>query len=315
MVCRIILLLLFSIYSLHAQLEISFMRFYKNDKDFISDMRLLATARFNRSYLQVFYDSNKIPLIKEWVDTDGEVVKREILEHDSNWKLIRRYYANADQQIDSVKYFSENEPWSVEFRKVLPRNNRDYFQNQQTMFVLNSSSRFDSIIFKTVQGVSYGQIDFIYDHLGFMIGEVWKDLLENKTVRKFSYSIDVLTGKKEIREFNQNSEQISYVVLSQPPAESLYRTPPPRLGNNLDEISILLEDIKNKNLRIPFDVFIPKTDHDLMLLSNGDSLMIENVQFRQNQILFRIAGDDAQLTMPKSRVKTVVSRYGEQIYP
>ena len=138
MVCRTILLLLFSIYSLHAQLEISFMRFYKNDKDYLSDIRLLATARFNRSYLQVFYDSNKIPLIKEWIDPDGEVVKREILEHDSNRKLIRRYYANADQQIDSVKYFSENEPWSVEFRKVLPKNNRDYFQNQQTMFILNS---------------------------------------------------------------------------------------------------------------------------------------------------------------------------------
>ena len=68
-------------------------------------------------------------------------------------------------------------------------------------------------------------------------------------------------------------------------------------------------------MQIFFDVFIPKTDHDLMLLSNGDSLMIENVQFRQNRVLFRIAGENVQLTMPKSRVKTVVSRYGEQIYP
>ena len=74
MVCRNILLLLFSIYSLHAQLEISFMRFYKNDKDYLSDIRLLATARFNRSYLQVFYDSNKIPLIKEWIDPDLSLI-------------------------------------------------------------------------------------------------------------------------------------------------------------------------------------------------------------------------------------------------
>jgi hypothetical protein len=315
MVCRITILLFFSISSLHAQLDIRFMRFYKNDKDFISDLRLLSTARFNRSHLQVFYNSKKIPLIKEWVNPSGEVNKREFLEYDSNRKLIRRYYSGANQQIDSVKYFGENEPWSIEFRKVLPSNNYSYFQNQQTMFTLNSSNQFQSIKFNTVQNIRYGQIDFIYDHLGFLVGEIWKSFPENKIIRKYSYSIDILTGKKEIREFNQNSEQISYVVLSQPPAESLYKTSPPRLGNNLDEISILLEDIENKNLRIPFDVFIPKTDHDLMFLSNGDSLMIEGVQFRQQHILFRIAGEKPELTMPINRVKSVVSKYGEQIYP
>ena len=33
MVCRITILLFFSISSLHAQLDIRFMRFYKNDKE------------------------------------------------------------------------------------------------------------------------------------------------------------------------------------------------------------------------------------------------------------------------------------------
>ncbi len=315
MVCKIAILLLMSICSIHAQLDVSFMRFYKNDKDFISDLRLLSTERFNHSYLQVFYNSKKIPLLKEWVEPSGEVTKREILEYDNKQKLIRKYYAGNDQQIDSVKYFGESEPWSLEFRKVLSENRRDYFQNQQTMFTLNSSNRFESIRFKSAQGVKYGQIDFIYDHLGFLVGEIWKDIPKSKIIRKFSYSIDILTGKKEIREFNQNLEQISYIVLSQLPAETLYKTPPPKYGNNLDEISILIEDIKSKNLRIPFDVFIPKTDHDLMFLSNGDSLMIDSIQFRQQHVLFRIPGEKQQLTMPKSRVKSVVSRYGEQIYP
>ena len=315
MVCRASLLFFLVMQTISAQLDISFMRFYKNDKDFISDVRLLATARFYQSHLQVFYDLNKNPLIKEWVDSSGEVINREILQYDENKKLIRKYYTAIDQQIDSVKYFGENEPWSIEFRKALKENSRNYFQNQQTLFKLNPSNQFEFIEFMTVQGNTYGKIEFIYNHIGFLIGEVWKALPENIIVRKYVYSVDILTGKKEIREFNQNSEQISYVVLSQPSADSLYKTPPPRLGNNLDEISVLLEDIESKNLRIPFDVFIPKTDYDLMVLTNGDSLMIEGAILRQQHILFNIAGEKPQLTMPKSRVKSIISKYGEVIYP
>ena len=119
MECRAAILLLFILQALNAQLDISFMRFYKNDKDFISDLRLLATGRFQRSHLQVFYNSNKYPLIKEWVNPSGDIVKREILEYDTNKKLIRKYFLRIDQQVDSVKYFGKNEPWSLEFRLSL----------------------------------------------------------------------------------------------------------------------------------------------------------------------------------------------------
>ena len=315
MVCKVALFFFFAMQAISAQLDISFMRFYKNDKDFISDVRLLATGRFNQSHLQVFYDLNKNPLIKEWVDSSGDVINREILQYNENKKLIRKYYTGIDQQIDSVKYFGENEPWSIEFRKALKENSHDYFQNQQTLFKLNASSQFEFMEFRTVQGNIYGKIEFIYNHIGFLVGEVWKAFPENTIVRKYVYSVDILTGKKEIREFNQSSEQISYVVLSQPSADSLYKTPPPRFGNNLDEISILLEDIENKNLRIPFEVFIPKTDYDLMVLTNGDSLMIEGAILRQQHVLFNIAGEKPQLTIPKSRIKSIISKYGEPIYP
>ena len=136
MVCRASLFFFLVMQTISAQLDISFMRFYKNDKDFISDVRLLATARFYQSHLQVFYDLNKNPLIKEWVDSSGEVINREILQYDENKKLIRKYYTATDQQIDSVKYFGENEPWSIEFRKALKENSRNYFQNQQTLLPL-----------------------------------------------------------------------------------------------------------------------------------------------------------------------------------
>ena len=112
-----------------------------------------------------FYDLNKNPLIKEWVDSSGEVINREILQYDENKKLIRKYYTAIDQQIDSVKYFGENEPWSIEFRKALKENSRNYFQNQQTLFKLNPSNQFEFIEFMTVQGNTYGKIEFIYNHI------------------------------------------------------------------------------------------------------------------------------------------------------
>ena len=59
MVCRASLFFYLVMQTISAQLDISFMRFYKSDKDFISDVRLLATARFYQSHLQVFYDLNK----------------------------------------------------------------------------------------------------------------------------------------------------------------------------------------------------------------------------------------------------------------
>ena len=125
----------------------------------------------------------------------------------------------------------------------------------------------------------------------------------------------MLTGKKEIWEYDAKGQEVSYVVLSQPPASQLYKTVPPRYGNRLDEISIILEDIRTNDLKIPFDVFIPKTDHDLMLLTNGDSLMIQVIDLGKQRVTFKIIGNSDQLTMPIYRVKSITSKYGERIFP
>ena len=61
--------------------EISFVRFYANESDYISDIRLLATQRFAQSHMQVFYNDQKIPQIKEWLDDKGETIKWEFLDY------------------------------------------------------------------------------------------------------------------------------------------------------------------------------------------------------------------------------------------
>ena len=299
---------------LTSNYEISFVRFYANESDYISDIRLLATQRFAQSHMQVFYNDQKIPQIKEWLDDKGETIKWEVLDYKEK-RLIRRYFLNIDQKPDSLIQFGQDEPWSQEFRKSYDKSNRQYYEGQESKFILNESSQIDLIQFTNVQGKLYGEIDFIYNHLGLLIGEVWRELPSQKIVRRFAYSIDMLTMKKEIWEYDKNGQEVSYVVLIQPPADELYKTLPPRFGNRLDEISVLLEDIRSRDIKIPFDVFIPKTDYDLMVLTNNDSLMVEIIELGQQKVTFKIIGESDQLTMPKIRVKSITSKYGERIFP
>ena len=76
-----------------------------------------------------------------------------------------------------------------------------------------------------------------------------------------------------------------------------------------------MEDIREKDLKIPFDVFIPKTDHDLMVLTNGDSLLINLIEIGNQRMKFQIIGEADTLVMPKFRVESIMSKYGERIFP
>mgnify|MGYP000256361599 FL=1 len=295
--------------------EVSFMRFYATDHDYLSDNRLLATDRFERPHLQVFYNDRKLAVMKEWINADGESINQEVLQYSKENKLIRRYFLDADQKPDSLIQYGVDEPWSEEFRKETPKQIQGYYEGQASKFILNESDQIESIHFTDVRGDHYGKIDFIYDHLGLLNGELWISLPTEKTIRRFAYSIDMLTNRKEIWEFDHRGQEVSHVALVKPPADQLYKTPPPRYGNRLDEISIILEEIREKDLTVPFDVFIPKTDYDLMVLTNGDSLLIHVVELGKQRVTFIIIGEKGELTMPKYRVQSITTKYGEQIFP
>ena len=306
---------IFIIFSICYGQQISFMRFYANDHDYLSDNRLLATDRFNKSYIQVFYNDNKVPIIREFIDLEGNLVNKEIFDYKNEKILIRRYFLDSEQNPDSLIQYGIDEPWSLEFRKVIKDRTKNYFEGQESKFILNSSDQIQKIVFSNVQGFDYGEIKFIYDHLGLLKGEAWITLPNKTIIRRFLYNVDMFTGRKEIWEYGKNGQEISHVALTQPPASTLYKTPPPRIGNRLDEISIILEDIRSQDIEIPFDVFIPKTDFDLMVLTNTDSLMIDLLNINSKQVIFKIVGDTSALTMPIFRVKSITSKYGERIYP
>ena len=306
---------IFIIFSICYGQQISFMRFYANDHDYLSDNRLLATERFNKSYIQVFYNDNKVPIIREFIDLEENLVNKEIFEYKNEKILIRRYFLDSEQNPDSLIQYGIEEPWSLEFRKVIKDRTKNYFEGQESKFILNSSDQIQKIVFSNVQGFDYGEIKFIYNHLGLLKGEIWITLPNKTIIRRFLYDVDMLTGRKEIWEYGKNGQEISHVALTQPPASTLYKTPPPRIGNRLDEISIILEDIRSQDIDIPFDVFIPKTDFDLMVLTNTDSLMIDLLNIDSKRVTFKIIGDTSALTMPIFRVESITSKYGERIYP
>ena len=52
-----------------------------------------------------------------------------------------------------------------------------------------------------------------------------------------------------------------------------------------------------------------------MILTNNDSLMVEVIELGQQRITFKIVGQSDQLTIPKFRVKSITSKYGERIFP
>lgn len=291
------------------------MRFYANDHDFMADDRMMASMRFGQPHIQVFYNDQKQAIIKERINANGDVSAREYFEYGERDNIQRQFFLNADQRPDSLIQFGMDEPWSIEFRKALPQKVRHYYTDQESKFILNTSDQIESIRFQNLNGIQYGQIDFIYDHLGFLKGEVWTSIPDNRIIRRYAYAIDMLTGKKEIWEYDSSGQEISHVALTRPPAERLYKTPPPRTGNQLDEISIILEDIREKDLKIPFDVFIPKTDHDLMVLTNGDSLLVNVIDIGNQRVTFQIVGEPDTLIMPKFRVESITSKYGERIFP
>ena len=82
------ILILTVAFSYGQNLEVSFMRFYASDHDYMADIRLLATNRFEQPHIQVFYNDRKVPVLKEWINIEGESIKQEFLEYGNDNKSV-----------------------------------------------------------------------------------------------------------------------------------------------------------------------------------------------------------------------------------
>jgi len=296
--------------------EISFIRYYANEKDFIANVPIKASDRRGYDHLAAYFDDRNLAVKLEYYLSNGSLNKREIMEYNKEKELIRKGEVNAKGNYIKLVVYSKEEPWSQEFQKwCFSENHRIKFNDQHSIFFIPRGKQVSEIIFQTVDGLNYGKVQLDYDYLNFLTQEKWRELPSGKVIRRFNYKFDLLSNVTQIWEYGKEGELISEVALDMVPADQLYRTPPPRTGNILDEYEIIAKEIKEKRIISSNTTIIPQTEEDQLILKTGQTLLVDFVGTNQNGIQFRLKDDSGLLTIPFDNVRSLTSRFGDVIYP
>ena len=296
--------------------DISYIRYYANEKDFMANVPMKASDRRGYDHLAAYFNDRNLPVKVEYYLSNGSLNKREVMEYNKEKELVRKGEVNSKGEYIKLIVYSNNEPWSQEYQKSnYSKKERISFTDQRSTFLIPRGEHVTQIIFETVDGLQYGKIELDYDYLNFLSEERWRDLPSGKVIRQFNYKFDLLSDVTQIWEYGKNGELISEVALDMVPADQLYRTPPPRTGNILDEYDIIAKEIKEKRIITSKNPIIPHTENDQLVLKTGQALEIDYVGTNQNGIQFRLNDSDGLLTIPFDNVRSLTSRMGDVIYP
>lgn len=313
---KFFILLTIIIYQIILSDDISYIRYYANEKDFIANVPMKSTSRRGFDHLTAYFNDYNLPVKLEHYMSNGSLTKREIMEYNDDKVLVRKGEVNSEGKFLKLVVFSNDEPWSIEFQKSnFIKDEYINYIDQRSIFIIPRGEQVTQIIFETIDGKKYGKIELDYDYLNFLSEERWRALPSGEIIRKFKYKFDLMSNVTQIWEYGKNNELISEVALDMVPADQLYRTPPPRTGNILDEYDIIKKEIEDKRIISSNNPIIPHTNFDQLVLKTGQSLDIDFVGTNQNGIQFRLNDNDGLLTVPFSNVRSLTSRMGDVIYP
>ena len=313
---RFITLFIFLMGLLLSQEETAFIKYFNNDRDFLGDKPMLASERNTVKHIRVSYNEAKQPILKEWLNTQGQPDKREIFSYDKEGKLLSRAILKKNNKPDKVITYGDSEPWGIEFRKYFYNDNVNIpYVDQRSEFQMSAENQIEQINFFTVDNRHYGSIAFAYDRLGFVTNEIWIKEPENQIVRRFKYQYDIIAQVKQIWEYDRTGNLISHQALQQAPADELYKKPPPRTGNALSEAGLIIEELRYSRMLAPNPAFIPVTLWDQLVTNNKDRFDIDFISVNENNVEFREPNGQDILSISLDRVASVVSRFGEIIYP
>ena len=299
-----------------SQEATAFIKFFNNDRDFLGDKPMLASERNTVKHIRVSYNEAKQPILKEWINTQGQPDKREIFSYDKEGKLLSRAILKKNNKPDKVITYGDSEPWGIEFRKYFYNDNVNIpYVDQRSEFQMSAENQIEQINFFTVDNRHYGSIAFAYDRLGFVTNEIWIKEPENQIVRRFKYQYDIIAQVKQIWEYDRTGNLISHQALQQAPADELYKKPPPRTGNALSEAGLIIEELRYRRMLAPNPAFIPVTLWDQLVTNNQDRFDIDFISVNENNVEFREPNGQDILSISLDRVASVVSRFGEIIYP
>ena len=299
-----------------SQEATAFIKYFNNDRDFLGDKPMLASERKAVKHIRVSYNEAKQPILKEWINTQGQPDKREIFSYDKEGKLLSRAILKKNNKPDKVITYGDSEPWGIEFRKYFYNDNVNIpYVDQRSEFQMSAENQIEQINFFTVDNRHYGSIAFAYDRLGFVTNEIWIKEPENQIVRRFKYQYDIMAQVKQIWEYDRTGNLISHQALQQAPADELYKKPPPRTGNALSEAGLIIEELRYRRMLTPNPAFIPVTLWDQLVTNNQDRFDIDFISVNENNVEFREPNGQDILSISLDRVASVVSRFGEIIYP
>ena len=311
----IILIIISKITFVYSQ-DISYIRYYANEKDFMANVPMKASDRRGYDHMAAYFNDRNLPVKVEYYLSNGTLNKREVMEYNKEKELVRKGEVNSKGKYIKLIVYSNNEPWSKEYQKWNYSGKESLnFTEQLSIFSIPRGEQVTQIIFQTVDGIQYGKIELDYDYLNFLSEERWRELPSGKIVRKFNYKFDLLSDVTQIWEYGKNGELISEVALDMVPADQLYRTPPPRTGNILDEYDIIAKEIEEKRIITSNNPIIARTENDQLILKSGQTYHIDYVGTNQNGIQFRLKDSDGLLTIPFDNVRSLTSRMGDVIYP
>ncbi len=313
---RFITHFIFLIGLLLSQEATAFIKYFNNDRDFLGDKPMLASERNTVKHIRVSYNEAKQPILKEWINTQGQPDKREIFSYDKEGKLLSRAILKKNNKPDKVITYGDSEPWGIEFRKYFYNDNVNIpYVDQRSEFQMSAGNQIEQINFFSVDNRHYGSIAFAYDRLGFVTNEIWIKEPENQIVRRFKYQYDIMAQVKQIWEYDRTGNLISHQALQQAPADELYKKPPPRTGNLLSEAGLIIEELRSSRMLAPNPAFIPVTFLDQLVTTNEDRLDIDFISVNDKNIKFKEPNGQDILSISLDRVTSVVSRFGEIIYP
>ena len=321
---KTLLIITFSLSVLMSQPanDVSYVRYFESDHNFKADLSMLSTDRRGKAHLSVSYNEKDQPIKIERVSSSGVIEKREMLKYNEYGILKEKGEYTDRWKYLNLTIYGEDEPWSQEYRAWRYKKNEPItFTDQRTYFTMDDGVQISKIVFQTIDGQKYGQIDLDYDYLGNLYEERWRDLPSGRIIRRFKYKFERLHDYiqphtvVQIWEFGHDGELLSNVAVDMAPADQLYKTPPPRSHNTLDEADIIAREIKERRILVPHGGIIPRTEWDELILVNGDRLLIDFVDLSENGLKFRMDQENDILTLPIHRVRTLTSRMGDVIYP
>ena len=313
---RLVIYFIFLVGLLVSQEATAFIKYFTNDRDFIGDKPMLASERKSVKHIRVSYNEVRQPILKEWMNTQGQSDKREIFSYDKEGKLLSRAILKKNNKPDKVITYGDSEPWGIEFRKYFYNDNVNLsYIDQRSEFQMSAGNQIEQITFFTVDNRHYGSISFTYDRLGFLTNEIWVKEPEIQIIRRFKYQYDIMAQVKQIWEYDRTGNLISHQALQQAPADELYKKQPPRTGNLLSEAGLIIEELRSSRMVAPNPAFIPVTLWDQLVTNDEDRFDIDFISMDKINVKFREPNSQDILSISLDRVASVVSRYGEIIYP